>query len=71
MAEDLEALCVQQEMTVTERNKSKSQTTSITFEDKEKVRQVVDLEQYRMKLQGDLAEALWAALACVVDFRLN
>ena len=57
MAEDLEALSVQQEMTVTERNESKSQTTSITFEDKEKVRQVVDLEQYRMKLHGDLGRS--------------
>ena len=49
MADDLEALSVQQEMTVTEQNESYSPTTSITFEAKEKVRQ--DLEQYRMKLQ--------------------
>ena len=55
VAEDLEALSVQQEMTVTERNESNSQTTSITFEDKEKVRQ--DLEQYRMKLQRELGRS--------------
>jgi len=52
VADDLEALSVQQEMTVTEQNESYSPTTSITFEAKEKVRQ--DLEQYRMKLQRDL-----------------
>ena len=55
VAEDLEALIVQQEMTVTEQNESNSQTTSITFEDKEKVRQ--DLEQYRMKLQRELGRS--------------
>ena len=45
----LEAPSVQQEMSVTEQNGSCSQTTSATFEAKEKVRK--DLEQYRMKLQ--------------------
>ena len=49
MADDLEALSVQQEITASARNESYPQTTSITFESKEKVRQ--DLEQYRMKLQ--------------------
>lgn len=37
------------------RNESYPQTTSITFEGKEKVRQ--DLEQYRMKLQRDLGRS--------------
>jgi len=55
VADDLEALSVQQEMTVTEQNESYSPTTSITFEAKEKVRQ--DLEQYRMKLQRDLGRS--------------
>ena len=55
VANDWEALNVQQEMTVTDQNESSSQTKCITFEAKEKVRQ--DLEQYRMKLQGDLGRS--------------
>ena len=55
VADDLEALSVQQKMTVTEQNESCSQTTSMTYEAKEKVRQ--DLEQYRMKLQRDLGRS--------------
>ena len=42
MADDMEALSVQQETTVAEQNESCSQTTSVTSEAKEKVRQ--DLE---------------------------
>ena len=55
VADDLEALSVQQEMTVDTQNESCSQSTSVTFEAKEKVRQ--DLEQYRMKLQRDLGRS--------------
>lgn len=55
VANDLEALNVQQEMTVTEKKESSSQTECITFEAKDKVRQ--DLEQYRMKLQRDLGRS--------------
>ena len=55
VADDFEALNVQQEMTLTEQNESYSQTTSITYEAKEKVRQ--DLEQYRMNLQRDLGRS--------------
>ena len=55
VADDLEALSVQHEMTVTEQNESCTQITSMTHEAKEKVRQ--DLEQYRMKLQRDLGRS--------------
>lgn len=55
VADDLEALSVQQEMTIDTQNENCSQTTSVTFEAKEKVRQ--DLEHYRMKLQRDLGRS--------------
>ena len=67
---DLEALSVQQEMTVTEQNESYSPTTSITFEAKEKVR------QGPRAIQDEITERSWQKhcaqhWACVVDFQLN
>lgn len=69
VADDLEALRVQQEMTVDTQNASCSQTTSVTFEAKEKVRQ--DLEQYRMKLQRDLGRSTVGSTGLCTGFPIE